>query len=188
MIALSYALLCMLARKSCTGYELTKLLQLFWQAKHSQIYPMLAKLEGDGFVTFELIGQTGKPDKKLYSLTASGRAELQRWIVEQPMGPQMERDEFLIKVYAIGTTEPDIARKLFCERREALDARLARLRAEIGLMEEEEGIPVTDFAAMQFGRYLLYQRRARLVEEEIAWLDWSLPLLRPSATPRTDES
>lgn len=181
MIALSYALLCMLARKPCSGYELTKLLQMFWQAQHSQIYPLLAKLEKAGLVTFELIGQTGKPDKKLYSITADGIAKLQHWIRTQPPTEQLERDEFLIKIYAIGLMEPETSRALFLERREALEIRLHRLEGEMRLMEEEREIPVTDYASRQFGRYLLYQRRMRLVREEIDWIDWTLPLFKPSA-------
>lgn len=182
MIALSYALLCMLARKPCSGYELTKLLQLFWQAQHSQIYPLLAKLEKEGLVTFELIGQTGKPDKKLYSITDAGTAELQQWIIHQPPAAHLERDEFLIKIYAIGVADPEKGKQLFLERREALLVRKLRLEGEINLMEEEEGIPVTDYASKQFGRYLLHQRKVRLLREEIDWIDWSMPLFKPSAS------
>ncbi|QHW31630.1 PadR family transcriptional regulator [Paenibacillus rhizovicinus] len=182
MIALSYALLCMLARKPCSGYELTKLLQVFWQAQHSQIYPLLAKLEKAGYVTFELIGQTGKPDKKLYSITDAGVAELQQWIRDQPAAEKLERDEFLIKIYAIGLMEPQTSRRLFLERREALLTRLRRLEGEIKLMEEEQDPPVTDYASRQFGRYLLYQRRVRVVREEIDWVDWALPLFKSSAS------
>ncbi|WP_219835157.1 PadR family transcriptional regulator [Paenibacillus sp. R14(2021)] len=179
MNALSYALLCMLARRPCSGYELTKLLQLFWQAQHSQIYPLLAKLEKDKLVTFELVGQTGKPDKKIYSITDRGIAELKHWIQNQPPSMQLERDEFLIKVYAIGLIQPEAAEGLFRERSEALAARRSRLEGEIRLMEAEE-LPVTDFASKQFGRYLLYQRKLRLVSEELDWIEWALPLFRLS--------
>ncbi|MBM7569005.1 PadR family transcriptional regulator [Paenibacillus sacheonensis] len=180
--SLSNALLSMLTRKPCTGYELTKLLQLFWQAQHSQIYPLLGKLEQGGLVTFELICQTGKPDKKVYSITDAGTAKLQQWIREQPPMEYQERDEFLIKVYAIGVMEPETARRLFLERRDALLARLTRLEAQIKLMDEEEGIPVTDLASRQFGRYLLYQRKVRIIKEEMEWVDWSLPLFKSSVT------
>ncbi|NBD24039.1 PadR family transcriptional regulator [Paenibacillus glycinis] len=186
MIALAYALLGMLARKPCSGYELMKLLKLFWQAQHSQIYPLLAKLEKEGLVTFELIGQTGKPDKKLYSITDSGIDALREWIREQPPTDSTERDEFLIKIYAIGLVDPEAGRDLFLERREALVARLHRLEESIKLMEEEPGIPVTDIASKQFGRYLLHQRKVRMVREEIDWLDWSLPLFKPSSAQTPD--
>ncbi|MBO7745604.1 PadR family transcriptional regulator [Paenibacillus sp. MWE-103] len=188
MIALAYALLCMLARKPCSGYELTKLLQVFWQAQHSQIYPLLAKLEKEGLVTFELIGQTGKPDKKLYSITDAGTGRLRAWIKEQPPSDILERDEFLIKIYAIGLLDPETGRKLFLERREALLARLARMQEGMKGMEEDEDPPVADIASKQFGRYLLYERRMRLLREEVGWIDWALPLFKPSsARPRPEE-
>ncbi|SEO39300.1 PadR family transcriptional regulator [Paenibacillus sp. OV219] len=176
MNALSYALLSMLMRKSCSGYELMKLLQAFWQAKHSQIYPLLAKLEKEQLVTFEHIGQTGKPDKKIYSITEAGTAALREWIDNQPASLQLERDEFLIKLYAIGLTEPQTAIKLIEERREAMLVRLQRLETEMKLMESEP-VPVTSYMSKQFGRYLLYQRRVRLLREEMAWIEWVLPLL-----------
>ncbi|MFC4811117.1 PadR family transcriptional regulator [Paenibacillus sp. GCM10023250] len=188
MIALAYALLSMLARKSCSGYELTKLLQVFWQAQHSQIYPLLAKLEKEGLVTFELIGQTGKPDKKLYSITDAGIERLRAWIKEQPPSDILERDEFLIKIYAIGLMDPETGRQLFLERREALLARMARMREGMRDMEADEDPPVADIASKQFGRYLLYERRMRLLQEEVDWIEWALPLFRPSsAQPRRED-
>ena len=60
MIGLAYALLGMLARKPCSGYELMKLLKLFWQAQHSQIYPLLAKLEKEGLVDV----RADRPDRQ----------------------------------------------------------------------------------------------------------------------------
>ncbi|MGE5704989.1 MAG: PadR family transcriptional regulator, partial [Clostridia bacterium] len=41
----------MLSRKPCSGYELAQYLEVFWQAKHSQIYPLLSKLEQEEMLT-----------------------------------------------------------------------------------------------------------------------------------------
>ncbi|WP_308637622.1 PadR family transcriptional regulator [Paenibacillus silvisoli] len=176
MNTLSYGLLSMLVRKPCTGYELTKLLSLFWQAKHSQIYPLLAMLEREKHVTFELIGQTGKPDKKLYTITESGEAALRGWILDAPATETLERDEFLIKVYAIGLVSKAEALKLFNERTAALQERLQRLEGEMELRHAAE-VPVTEFSSKQFGRYLLYRRRIGLLKEELSWIEWATPLV-----------
>ncbi|RAP74536.1 PadR family transcriptional regulator [Paenibacillus montanisoli] len=176
MNTLSYGLLSMLVRKPCTGYELTKLLRLFWQAKHSQIYPLLAMLERENLVTFELIGQTGKPDKKLYTITESGEGALRSWILEAPATENLERDEFLIKVYAVGLIGKAEAMQLFQERSEALQERLHRLEAEMELMNMDE-VRVTDYASKQFGRFLLYRRKVGLLKEELSWIDWATPLI-----------
>lgn len=52
MNSLGYTLLSMLVRKPCSGYELKGYLELFWQAHHSQIYPLLNKLEKLGYVVY----------------------------------------------------------------------------------------------------------------------------------------
>ncbi|SDW65800.1 PadR family transcriptional regulator [Paenibacillus sp. CF384] len=180
MNTLSYGLLGMLARKSCTGYELTKMLKLFWQAKHSQIYPLLAMLEQEKLVTCELIGQTGKPDKKLYTITEDGAAVLRCWIDDAPAGESIERDEFLLKVYAIGLVEPAIASRLFQERTAALMERLQRVEAELEIMEADPTI-VKDPTSKQFGRYLLYRRKVGLLREELSWIEWVIPLINVNA-------
>lgn len=63
---LSYVLLCMLARKSCTGYELKQYMELFWQAHHSQIYTVLGKMEAEGYVQFEADPDTTKKNLFAY--------------------------------------------------------------------------------------------------------------------------
>jgi len=47
-------------------------LEFFWQARHSQIYPELARLEEKGLVTHQVVEQQDRPDKKVYSVTDSG--------------------------------------------------------------------------------------------------------------------
>ncbi|MFC5651314.1 PadR family transcriptional regulator [Paenibacillus solisilvae] len=177
MNALSYALLSMLNRKPFSGYDLKKLMELFWQAKHSQIYPLLTKLEKDELLTFELISQSGKPDKKIYSITDKGVAALKKWIVDEPAAIPVMRDEFLVKLYAIGLADPETARRIFEERLIAKKVTIARLQKEINLMEAQKDDSLTDITNKQFGRYLLYKRKLRLEEEEIEWVHWAISLL-----------
>src|SRR5947209_1196915 len=77
---LSYGLLSLLTQKPCTGYDLMGKINLFWPAGHGQIYPLLAKLEQDGLITFERVEQTEKPDKKVYTLTDKGGDALKMWL------------------------------------------------------------------------------------------------------------
>jgi DNA-binding PadR family transcriptional regulator len=82
-MSLRYAVLGLLARRPSTGYELTQTfdrsLRTSWHARHSQIYPELAKLEGADLV--EVVGR-GARRSKTYGITAAGRAELRRWLVD----------------------------------------------------------------------------------------------------------
>src|SRR6266540_3339697 len=98
MNTLSYGLLCLLTRGSRSGYELMQQIEPFWQANHSQIYPLLAMLEKEGLVQFQLVPQSDKPDKKVYSITSQGEATLQSWIIEPTDGPVI-RDELILKTY-----------------------------------------------------------------------------------------
>lgn len=176
MNALAYMLLSMLVRKSYTGYELQKLMELFWQAKHSQIYPLLAKLVQEGLATFEVVGQTGKPDKKIYTVTDQGIAALQDWIANQPPAAPVNRDEFIIKIYAIGLAEPQTAFRLFEDRISSLTAALTYLEEEIQRMKEQYAEALTELDSRHFGRYLVFQRQLQINREEISWCRWAKEL------------
>ncbi|MEU0283972.1 PadR family transcriptional regulator [Streptomyces sp. NPDC006195] len=64
-----------------SGYELAKRfdasVNYVWQAKHSQIYPELAKMVQTGAVTVEDAG--GGRGRKVYTVTDSGRDEIAHW-------------------------------------------------------------------------------------------------------------
>src|SRR5690349_5022418 len=85
-MSLRFAILGLLARESLTGYDLTKrfdtTIAFFWSAKHSQIYPELATLTKEGLVTYEVVTQTSKPNKKVYTITPEGIAALAAWVSE----------------------------------------------------------------------------------------------------------
>jgi PadR family transcriptional regulator, regulatory protein AphA len=176
MNTLGYALLGMLVRKPCTGYELTQLLEVFWQAKHSQIYPLLTKLEQEEYLTFVYVEQTGKPDKKIYSITDKGKSLLQQWIANSPAAPVI-RDEFLIKAYSIGLTDSQTANKLFEERIDIHQKKIEYRKAEIEKMKQEFGDETEIVTSSHFGRYILFQRKLHLEEEEIKWCRWVMALL-----------
>lgn len=62
-----------------TGYEIRKLYEdgpftIIHKAGYGSIYPALQKLLDEGAVTVTDIAQDRRPDKKVYSLTATGRA------------------------------------------------------------------------------------------------------------------
>ena len=79
-IMLREVILTVLAHRPMTGYEIARnfdqVLSHFWRASHQQIYRELARMNGDGYVVFRAVAQSGKPEKKLYSLTKAGRAVL----------------------------------------------------------------------------------------------------------------
>ena len=56
-------------------------LNAFWHTTHSRIYPLLAQLEKEEYLTCTLIAQTGKPDKKIYSITEKGLKTAMEWLL-----------------------------------------------------------------------------------------------------------
>lgn len=100
-MALEHAILVSLAEKASTGYELArrfdKSIGRFWTATHQQIYKVLARMEGDGWLSATHVAQDGRPDKKVYELTEAGRVELRAWIA-QPGEPEATRSDLAVKI------------------------------------------------------------------------------------------
>ncbi len=86
---LRYILLGLLSKKKMTGYELNQSFKNeigeFWQAKHSQIYPELAKMEEQGIIQHQVEITGEKLEKKVYELTEEGRNNWQSGFIHQPM-------------------------------------------------------------------------------------------------------
>jgi DNA-binding PadR family transcriptional regulator len=83
-VALPHAILVSLCEQSGSGYELTRRFDrsigYFWSATHQQIYRTLRTMESDGWVSAKVVAQQGRPDKRVYTVSDAGRAELSRWI------------------------------------------------------------------------------------------------------------
>lgn len=89
-MALPHAILVSLSEQAGSGYELAhrfdRSIGYFWAATHQQIYRTLRTMEDDGWVRVDVVAQRGRPDKKVYDVTAGGHAELARWIAEPLSG------------------------------------------------------------------------------------------------------
>ena len=81
-----------------SGYDLKKQFEStfshFFAAGYGSIYPALSSLAHQGLVTCEEIPQDGKPDRKVYEITAAGRAHLLT-ALEDPAPCHKVRSEFL---------------------------------------------------------------------------------------------
>lgn len=86
MKTLPKLLLILLKAESLTGYNLTKKVTASgtWKASHQQIYRELNKMGNEGLVTFKIIPQEGKPDRKLYTITQTGQAKLAASLLTKP--------------------------------------------------------------------------------------------------------
>jgi DNA-binding PadR family transcriptional regulator len=96
------ALLALLADGPAHGYELKHAIeQTFGDAwpplNIGQIYTTLGRLERDGLVESAHVAQEGRPDKRVYALTGTGRAEVRAWIEAPTPGTRL-KDEFFMKL------------------------------------------------------------------------------------------
>ncbi len=100
-MALEHAILVSLSERPASGLELTRRfdrsLGFFWSATHQQIYRVLARMDADGWVRVKHVVQHGRPDKKVYAVSAAGRRELARW-VETPTPMEQFRSEVAVKL------------------------------------------------------------------------------------------
>ncbi len=87
-MSLEFAILGFLNYHPYTGYDLKKIFDTsvrhFWPADQSQIYRTLARLTEQGYAQVEKIPQEDRPDRKVYTITEAGRAELICWLSGPP--------------------------------------------------------------------------------------------------------
>lgn len=126
-MSLRHAVLGLLAVHPATGYELTQRfdqsLAHSWHASHSQVYPQLAQLEGDGLV--EVIGE-GPRRSRTWGITGAGREELRHWLVETEVH-RGQRNESGVRWFFFQLLDP-------VDRRAVLERELAYVeqsRAEL---------------------------------------------------------
>jgi len=118
----------MLTLGDATGYEIRKMFedgpfQYFTDAGFGSIYPALNRLRGEGLVTCEQQSQSGRPDKKIYSITPKGRATFTEAIRKAP-GPDKIRSNFLLALFF----KHLLPRKLIAE---AVDEHIAWYRTKL---------------------------------------------------------
>jgi len=107
-----FALLGLLADRAMSGYEIQKIINnsigFFWQESFGQIYPNLKKMEEKGWAGSVQIEQEGRPDKKVFKITKSGREELAAWLKRPPEKFPL-RLEILLKLFFGNHAKPEIS-------------------------------------------------------------------------------
>ena len=131
---IDYAILGLLSWKPLTGYDVKRVMQdspfLYWSGNNNQIYKALMKLLENGFVTNEIQYQESAPNKKIYSITESGREELMRWVTrEEPEVPEVKKP-FLIQLSWAGCLGPETVEELLTQYEKIMTRQLAMRKEE----------------------------------------------------------
>jgi DNA-binding PadR family transcriptional regulator len=175
MTTLGYAILGLLSREELSGYDLTQRMAgrvgYFWSAKHSQIYPELARLEDGGYVTHSVVEQRARPDKKVYEITAEGLYALKEWVIQPPV-PRPPRDELTLKTYSVWLADKEKAARLFREEELRHEKQLAHYEELRAWMEGEWREDLTSTNSPEFASYATLRRGISYEREYAEWCRW----------------
>ena len=169
-MALEHAILVSLAERSASGYDLARRFDAsighFWKASHQQIYKVLGRMESDKWVEANLVEQTGRPDKKVYAITADGRAELNTWLAT-PTPPEALRSEFAVKLRAMHLGDRDALVAQVRKRRSEHTAQLASYENSAAKFYPDPSV----LTGEQVGPYLVLRGGIRAESGAIEWCD-----------------
>ena len=168
---LSYGLLSLLSTQPMSGYVLTIKINRFWRSTHSAIYPLLSELEENGYIEFIFEKQNGKPDKKIYNLTVSGKKILHDWFMSET-GDEVIRDEMILKLYCIKCVDTEAANKILEEFEERCKRRIKECRIHIENIKSKPVTDSEDLTASVFGAYILTQRSLNAAYLNLRWCEW----------------
>ena len=108
---LKFALLGSLNYQPMSGYDLKQFTDRstsnFWHAELSQIYVTLKALEKEGLISSSAMSQEGRPDRRVYTITESGRQALNEWLKQPFTEIDLYKDTLLLKLFFSGSLEKE---------------------------------------------------------------------------------
>ncbi len=169
-----------------SGYDLKTMfdssVQFYWSATHTQIYRTLDELLNAELVTVEVIQQTERPNKKVYSITEKGRAELRQWLETSFDLPTFHH--------------PLLVRLAWCDRLEnaqieaLLRGYLQKLRERLALYQTDNQQQVEQFSRSPREGFLwqmILANGLQFYQGELAWTEKMLAGLAQFSTEEKSE-
>lgn len=167
-MALEHAILVSLRERSASGLELARRFDrsigFFWSATHQQIYKVLARMEHDGWVSSAPVAQQGRPDKKVYEVTALGDDRLASWL-SSPAPVEKFRSDLAVRLR--GASYGDRQAVLETVRGQLAEHE-TRLRGYRQMADRDFPDP-TSLRGRRLDVYLVLRGGIRL---EQFWVDW----------------
>ncbi|MDZ4769243.1 MAG: PadR family transcriptional regulator [Chloroflexota bacterium] len=172
---LKYVLLGGLSYQPLTGYQLKQFVDSstrhFWFAQTSQIYRTLDMLEKEGLLTSEIQEQDTRPDRRLYHITPTGRADLQTWLAELMIEISPAKDSLLVRLFFSAQLDKETVLTQLRLQRSLHQRQLSLYRNEIVALinESTQQRPELKRDALFWD---VTRRNGELVEEAyVRWLD-----------------
>jgi PadR family transcriptional regulator AphA len=188
----SEALLGLLTIEPMSGYDLGLVIREsighFWNESYGQIYPNLKRLAAEGLVASKRERQEGKPDRRIYSITAKGRERLAAWLAISPQ-PEIPRNELLLKLFFGAQTDAEVLIgyvQVMVETHRALLEEFEKTEREIARQREYPDTPFWKIAA-RFGQIEM-EAHLRWAEETLAQLNKLARKRRSPSKARKEKS
>lgn len=121
--------LAILYDKEASGYEIRKMstegeYSFFVEASYGSIYPALQRLESEGLVISHIETHEGRPAKKVYKITETGRETFRNTLFE-PLNQDVFRSEFLFFARFASILPAELVERRLNERLADLDELIA---------------------------------------------------------------
>jgi DNA-binding PadR family transcriptional regulator len=165
---LRYAILALLAIEPASGFDLLRRFQhtegYAWSARHSQIYPELARCLAEGLIKE---AGAGPRRKRLYRTTERGIGLVRKWLIDtQP--DRTVRNEVALRSFFTWLLEPAHAEHFY--RSEA-----TYQREHLAELEELAARVPTDWRrpGPDMSRRLTIEHALRLTRAEMEWAEWA---------------
>ncbi len=144
MRTLKYAILGLVSEQPMTGYDILKAFEgplgNFWSAKHSQIYPELKRLTQEKLLDYDIAITGTVMEKKVYTITKEGLAELDEWLREdEPLAPTA-KDVFRLRMFFCNRLTHEETYQLLKSQKVKHEERLDFLEGEYQAYQEKEQI------------------------------------------------
>ena len=150
--------------KELSGYDIRQWTQgmnhFYSSPAQSQIYSELKRLEERGYVLSRMVAQEGKPDKRLYQITAAGMDEFKRWMASDELDTTtVMKHSVLLKLFFGHAATPAV----LIEMLEKFVQETQKALGQLGIVQEfMEDDPALAYPAL-VAEWGTHHRQAELV-------------------------
>lgn len=145
------------------GYELKRRVQrpALTPLSNNSLYPTLRRFQAAGLVTSTVEEQDGKPARKVYAITDTGRAHFTELISTLPLDLAANDEEFLVRLSFFGEIAPANRRAILAARAAVLDGSIAQVS---GLLDSNSTSVSREWRALAMTKVL------EVLRDERAWI------------------
>ncbi|GKU76453.1 PadR family transcriptional regulator [Paenibacillus sp. L3-i20] len=92
-----------LMKRSLTGYEIKGLFEdvfsFFYSSSFGTIYPVLNRMEKENLIKKEVVIQSGKPNKNIFTITQYGKERFNNYLNSPLEADEGTKSDFLMRLY-----------------------------------------------------------------------------------------